>query len=424
MPRSHTAATLLYALLLTASATLAGFTSAVAQDWTRFRGPNGTGVSDAQLPAEFAADQINWRVKLPGIGHSSPVVWKDKVFLLSADPKTATRYVVCVSTKGQQLWAKEYPSEPHHIHVRSSFASCTPAVDEERVYVAWSTPKQTTLLALDHDGHEVWSRDLGTWTSQHGFGTSPIRYKDMLILFISQQADRIKEGEVPGESSMLAVDAKTGETRWQTPRKSIRVCYSVPFVHQGKDGRDELISCSTAEGIFAVDAESGEPRWNHGDAFSMRCVGSPIAAGGLVFGSTGSGGGGNYVVALKPGPNPEVAYQVKRNAPYVPTIVAKDDLAFLWFDKGIVTCITASTGEEHWKQRISSGFSSSPIIAGDKVYCLDEDGVLIALAASKDFQLLGKTDLGEPTRATPAVAGGRMYARTESQLFSLGQPES
>ncbi|MCA9175297.1 MAG: PQQ-binding-like beta-propeller repeat protein [Planctomycetales bacterium] len=399
--------------------------SAGAQEWTRFRGPNGAGRSETVLPAAFEGNQINWVTKLPGIGHSSPVIWGDKVFLLSADPKTATRYVVCVDTKGKIQWTKEYTSESHPIHVRSSFASCTPVVDESRVYVAWSTPKQTTLVALSHDGTEAWQRDLGTWTSQHGFGTSPIRYKDMLIMFVSQQAERLKPDEVAGESSMLALDAATGETRWQTPRKSIRVCYSVPFVHQGKDGRDELISCSTAEGIFAVDAETGKPRWNYADAFSMRTVGSPIEAGGLIFGSTGSGGGGNYVVALKPGPEPEVAYQIKRNAPYVPTLVADNSgLAYLWFDKGIVTCIDVKTGEEHWRERVSSAFSGSPVIAGDKVYCMDEDGVLIALAASKEYKLLGKTDLKEPTRSTPAIAGGRMYARTESQLYSLGGPSS
>ena len=399
-------------------------TTGAAQEWTRFRGPNGVGVSDAQLPATFEGDQIKWKAKLPGIGHSSPVLWGDKVFLLSANPKDATRYVVCLNTQGEQQWVKEYPSEAHHIHVRSSFASCTPTVDADRVYVAWSTPKKTTLLALDHDGQEVWSRDLGTWTSQHGFGTSPIRYKDTLVMFVSQQAERLKEGEPAGESFMLAVDAATGETRWQTPRKSIRVCYSVPFVYTDNQGRDQFISCSTAEGIFSVDANSGKPLWNYEKAFTMRCVGSPIAAGGLIFGTTGSGGGGNYVVAIKPGPQPELAYQIKRNAPYVPTIVAKDDLAFLWFDKGIVTCINPKTADEHWKQRVAPGFSGSPIIAGDKVYCLDEEGVLHCLSASAEYKALGKTDFGEPTRATPAVAGGKMYVRTESQLFCLGPSES
>ena len=411
---------LLIALALTFSTTFAH-----AQQWTRFRGPNGAGRSDTKLAAEFTGKQQNWVTKLPGIGHSSPVLWGDKIFLLSADPKTATRHVLCISTQGKILWDKAYPSEPHHIHIRSSFASCTPTVDEDRVYVAWSTPEETTLLALDHDGEEVWKRDLGTWTSQHGFGTSPIRYEDSLVMFISQQADRVKPGQPEGKSSVLAVDPATGKTIWETPRESIRVCYSVPFVHKGANGRDQLVSCSTAEGIFAIDAKTGKPAWNYEEAFSMRCVGSPIEAGGLIFGSTGSGGGGNYVVAIHPGQQPKEAYRIKRNAPYVPSLVAdKKGLAYLWGDKGIVTCIDVKTGEEHWRERVSTAFSSSPVIAGDKVYCLDEDGTLICLAASKEFKILGKTDLGEPSRATPAIAGTRMYVRTESQLFSLGGPES
>ena len=178
-----------------------------ASEWTRFRGPNGTGVNEAaDIPVEWKEENILFRTKLPGgTGAGSPVIWNDKAFVLSADPETATRFVVCVDAiKGGILWQKEYPSTPHHLHTRSSYASCTPTVDDDRVYVAWSTPEQTILKALKHDGAEVWTKDLGTWQSQHGFGTSPIVYKDLLILHNSQDAKELKEGEKPGESRMTA----------------------------------------------------------------------------------------------------------------------------------------------------------------------------------------------------------------------------
>lgn len=404
------------------AATLMSSAGVFAQEWTRFRGTNGTGVTKTRFAAEFSEDDYNWKVKLPGIGHSSPVVWGDKVFLLSADPKDATRYMLCLSaTSGAELWRKTFKSEAHHLHARSSFASCTPAVDAEQVYVAWSTPKETTLKALDHQGNETWSRDLGTWVSQHGFGTSPMLYKNLVILSNQQQGQKLPVGVKPGKSRMMAFERKTGKDVWSTPRVSKNVCYSVPFIFN-HNGKDELVCISTGDGVYSLDPMTGEPNWSLKDAFSMRTVGSPILAGGLLFGSTGSGGGGNYVVAVKPGKKPEIAYKITTQAPYVPCMISKGNLVFLWFDKGIVTCIDAASGEIHWKQRIGGGFSGSPIIAGDMIYCISEDGELVVMDASKEYRLRGRSPLGEESRSTPAVSGGRMFLRTYSHLISVGKP--
>jgi outer membrane protein assembly factor BamB len=393
----------------------------VAQEWTRFRGPNGQGVSEATtIPVSWTEDDYNWKTPLPGLGHSSPVVWDNKVFLLSADPDDATRYVICINAdSGDIVWTRSYESQPHRLHARSSFASCTPAVDEKHVYVAWSTPQQTLLKALTHDGQEAWSLDLGPWTSQWGFGTSPMLYEDMVILFNSQQAHQLFEGEEPGDSYMMAFDRETGKEIWRTPRTSVQVCYSVPVIYTSPDGRDQLICTSTAEGFFSLDPKTGEENWSV-DAFSMRVVSSPVLAGGLVFGSTGSGGGGNYVAAARLDGNPELAYEVRNQAPYVPTMVARDELIFLWSDGGVVSCLDAPTGEVYWRQRVGGNFSGSPIRVRDKLYCIDEDGVVVVLRADKDFELLAHNPLGEPSRATPAVSGGRMYLRTYSHLISVG----
>jgi outer membrane protein assembly factor BamB len=392
-----------------------------AEQWTRFHGPNGTGASEVKsIPATWGEEDYNWKVALPGIGHSSPVIWEQKLFILSADPQTATRHMLCYDTEtGNKLWQQDFESEPHHLHDRSSYASCTPAVDAERVYVAWSTPKQTLLLALDHAGHVEWQRDLGPWVSQHGFGTSPMLYKDLVILSNSQQANQLKEGQKPGDSYMMAFDRATGEERWRTPRKSVNVCYSVPCIYTPAGGKPELISTSTGNGMFSLDPDTGKENWTL-DLFSMRTVSSPLLVGNILFGSTGSGGGGNYVVAVEAGNPPRELYRIKQSAPYVPTSVAYGDLVFLWYDKGVVSCIDAKTGEEHWRERVGGGFSGSAVRAGDKVYCINEDGEVIVVAASKEFKLLGRNPLGEPSRATPAISGGRMYLRTYSHLFSIG----
>ena len=394
-----------------------------AQEWTRFHGPNGTGVSEAtSIPAVWSKSDYNWKVKLPGIGHSSPVLWGNKIFLLSADPQDATRYVLCLdAADGRQLWKRAFKSSPHNLHPRSSYASSTPTVDADHVYVAWAAPKQMTLKAFTHEGDEVWSLDLGRWVGQWGFGTSPMLYQDLVILSASKQAQGIPQGQVPGKSSIMAFDRKTGKQRWRTPRKSTRVCYSVPCVYRPPRGAPELICCSTGNGIFSLDPKTGNENWAI-DVFKMRTISSPIMAGGLIFGSTGSGKGGNYVVAIRPGKSAQIAYKFEgsQKAPYVPTLVARGDLLFLWSEKGIVSCLDAPTGKQHWQQRIGGNYNGSPIRVGNKIYCIDEGGLVMVIAAERKYRLLGKNALGEASRSTPAVSGGRLYLRTYAHLFSVG----
>lgn len=406
--------------------------AANAEEWTRFRGPNGTGVASADsIPVEFTETDFNFKVELPGgSGCSSPVVWDKKVFVLSANPNDATRYVVCLDAEtGKTVWQKEFKSEPHHLHTRSSYASCTPAVDEEHVYVAWSTPKETLFKAFKHDGTEAWSLNLGTWQSQHGFGASPIVYKDLVILHNSQQADKLNEGEKPGDSFMLAFDRRTGKEQWRTKLVSTNVCYSVPFIHTPTNGgADELICSSTGNGIFSLDPQTGKEIWAVNDGlFSMRTVASPIEAGGLIFGSTGSGGySSNYIVAVTPGPDARVAYKIangsKFKAPYVPCLIADGDLVFCMYDRGFASCINAKTGELYWIERTGAALSGSPIRVNNRIYCVDEDGTVWVFAASTEYKLLGKSPLGEQCMATPAVANGRMYIRTNSHIISVGGP--
>ena len=157
------------------------------------------------------------------MGHSSPVVWGEKVFVASADNETGTRFVICVHAyEGRVLWSQSYTSNVHTKHQLNSFASPTPAVDEDRIYVAWSTPEEYSLRALDHQGKEVWNLSLGPFDSQHSCGTSPIVYEDKVIINNDQD----------GPSSLVAVDRRTGKIAWQVPRKSREVAYSTPCVYR------------------------------------------------------------------------------------------------------------------------------------------------------------------------------------------------
>jgi len=398
---------------------------AAAQEWTRFRGPNGTGASQAKgIPVTWTEKDYNWKVEIPGVGHSSPVVWGERVFVMSADPDDATRYLLCYAADdGRELWRTEYKSSPHHLHDRSSFASCTPAVDAEQVYFAWSTPAETTLVALDHKGREQWKLDLGRWQSMHGFGQSPMLYEDLVILPNMQQAIKLNPGESPGESFLMAFDRKTGELRWKTPRKSVVANYSVPCIYQPPGGKPQLICASTGDGICGYDPATGRELWSYAKAFKLRTVSSPIVVGDVVIATDGEGAGNNSVVAVRPAAPDKPVYKITRAAPYVPTPIVKDDLVFLWSDKGIVTCIRGADGSEVWQHRVggnNTGYSGSPVRVGDAIYCIDEDGNVMVIAAAEKFKLLGKNPLGEPSRSTPAISGGKMYLRTYSHLISLG----
>ena len=381
------------------------------QEWTRFRGPNGTGLSDAKgIPTAWTESDYNWKTQLSGIGHSSPVIWGDKVFITSAIEDNAQRIILCLSaTDGRILWQRSYNSTVHHHHKFNSFASTTPAVDEQHLYVCWSTPEEYTLLALDHSGKDVWKINLGPFVSQHSCGISPVVYQDMVLLGNDQD----------GVSFIRAVSRKDGSTVWQNDRKSAVVAYSTPCVNVRADGKEELIFNSEAHGISALDPITGKTNWELA-VFDKRSCSSPVCGAGLVFGTCGSGGGGSYVVALRPGPKPEIAYKITDAAPYVPSLLIKDNLIYLWSDKGIVSAYQVGTGEKVWSSRVGGNFFGSPICIGDHLYCIDEEGQVVVVKTGETFELVAKNPLGEPSRATPSVADGRLYLRSYSHLISLG----
>jgi outer membrane protein assembly factor BamB len=397
--------------------------SLAAQEWTRFRGPNGTGVSNAKtVPAKWTEKDFNWKVELPAGGHSSPVLWGDKIFLAGADNDlTAQRTLFCLSaTNGKLLWSRKYPSTHHKRHKLNSFASATPAVDRDYVYFVWSAPEEYTLVALDHEGRDIWHRDLGPYVSQHSCGSSPVLYEDLVILGNDQDV------EGGGQSFLIAVDRRSGETVWKHDRTSKVVAYSTPCVYQAPGGPAELIFNSQAHGVTAIDPHTGKVDWEVPGILDKRSVSSPvITASGLITASCGSGNGGNFVVAVKPGTLAQsssgtVAYKIDRGGPYVPTPLAKGNFLFLWSDAGVVTCAREKTGEIVWQERVGGTYYGSPICVDDRLFCINTDGEVVVVAASEEFKELARNPLDEVSHSTPAVAGGRMYVRTFQHLVSVG----
>jgi outer membrane protein assembly factor BamB len=388
---------------------------AAAQEWVRFRGPNGAGLSNAaSVPIEWTEADFNWRVELPGIGHSAPVVWGDRIFLTSAENEDATRVVLCLAAEdGRTLWSRRYASTLHPKHQLNSFASSTPTVDEARVYVVWSSPEEYSVRAFDHDGQEVWQRSLGPYESQHSCGTSPIVFENLLIIGNDQD----------GPSSLFALNRETGDVVWQVPRKNREVAYSTPCLLQRDNHPVELIFNSGAHGITSLDPRTGRLNWEI-DVFDKRSVSSPVIAGDLLIGTCGSGGGGNYVVAVKPpasdGLDPALAYKLTKSAPYVPTPLYKDGLLFLWSDQGVVSAIEAQSGEPLWQNRVGGRFFGSPVCIANRLYAMSDAGEAVVVAADREFKLLARNPIGEGSHSTPSVADGVLYLRTFSHLIAIG----
>ncbi len=406
------------AVLVILSAVIAtgGAIDASAQEWSRFRGPNGAGQSDATtIPVSFTPQQIVWKASLPGKGHSSPVLWGERLFVSSGDLATGDQILVCLNAMtGQQIWRRRLPSSAYHLHDRNSFASSTPCVDEDHLYFTYANPASCKLMAMDHDGRDVWEVDMGAYESEHGYGMSPTVYRDMVIAAAEQR----------GRGFIVAVDRMTGKEKWRISRTTKSEPYSTPCVRTLADGDEELIFESGSAGLTAVNPADGSINWSI-SPFDKRTVSSPILAGDLVIGACGAGEGGNYLVGVRPPASrsgrAELVYKISDVSPYVPTSIVVGDAAFLWYDGGAITCIDAASGNVHWRSRAPGTYAGSPVRVGNRIYCINQEGDLIVIAASSEaYNLLAQIPLGGPSQATPAVALGRMFLRTESSIICVG----
>ncbi len=404
----------LAALALLAGCVTFAPSGADAENWPRFRGENGSGVSnETGLTSSWNADRVRWTVPVAGTGHSSPVIWGNKLFLTSASDTGTTRSVLCFdATTGKQLWTRSVELTANPKHPKSSWASATPAVDGERVYAAFADVQHFLLLAYDFDGNQIWKEDLGRFESQHGQGASPILFEDLVILVNDQD----------GPSSITARDKRTGRAVWTVPRNigQQSTSYATPFIYQPPEGPAQLICSSGFSGVSGLDPRTGNTIWTT-NSMPQRTVGSPVLAGKLILQCCGVGGQGMLMVAVDPSGHGDVSktaikYKRTKMLPYVPTPLPYRNYVFLWCDRGTVCCADPTTGKDVWIKRIGGDFSGSPIAAGGMLFNIDEQGNVVVLAAGPEFKQLGKLPLGESSESTPAIANGRLYFRTFHHL--------
>ena len=384
----------------------------------RFRGPDGSGLYSApKLPASWTEKDYQWKLELPGDGQSSPMVWNDHLYLSSSDAGEPKPLLFCLDPKtGKLIWQKNFESLPHNLHQNNSFSSSTTAVDQHHVYFVWSDNAHFQIAAINHDGEEVWRRNLGTNATQHGGGTSPIVFENMVIV----------QNDCRGPSTNHALNRMTGKTVWKLDRPyeaKGKTSYSTPLIYQPDSDKPYIIFNSTSSGMTAVNPDNGHTLWQLPDLFTKRTIMSPIQVNDLVFSSCGDGNVGFYLVAVRPpkktGGEAEIAYTIRKSVPYVPTPVAKGNHLFLVSDGGIATCIDASTGEEIWKEKLGDTYFSSPICVDDRIYAVSRRADVVVFRAADEFELLGRTLINQGTNSTPTVDNGRFYLRTDSHLYCL-----
>ncbi|MEX0586827.1 MAG: PQQ-binding-like beta-propeller repeat protein, partial [Pirellulales bacterium] len=395
--------------------------------WPAFRGPTGQGiVFDAQAPAAWSDTQnVLWKTKLPGRGNSSVVTWGDRLFVtaesepraadapLAARDEAPDRLLLCYALSGEQpgrlLWKYAAPRPKQHevLYWKNTLASSTPVVDGERVIAFFGN---AGLVCCDLDGKRLWEKDLGTFPTMHGPGSTPVLWRDLVILI---------QDQTQGTPLCAAFDKRTGSQVWRHKRPN-SMCWSSPVLLR-VDDHDELVY-NGSDAVVALDPATGDTIWT-AKGTSAEAIPMIVSGGGLLYSASGRNG---PVFAIRPGGKGDVTathvvWRLERGGPHVPTPLYHEGRLYLVSDTGIVTCLDAATGETLAQKRLRGRFSASPFVVGERIYFVSEEGVTYVAKCDPKLEIVAQNDLKETNFATPAVLGGRMYFRTADHVIAIGK---
>lgn len=381
--------------------------------WPGLRGPTQQGVvPNSQLPTRW--NQI-WKTSLPGKGNSAPVIWGDRIFVTSEGPRpeaaetSPDRYLMALDRDtGDVVWkhAAPKPSETEKLYWKNSFASSSVVTDGEHVIAFLGN---SGLLCCDVAGHQLWHVDLGTFPTMHGPGTSPILYKELVIVI---------QDQTKGRSLFAAYDKRTGQKRWQRERKN-QPGWSSPVVLRIGD-RDELIY-NGANVVSSHRPDSGEEIWRINGS-SEESIPMLVWGGGLLYSSSGRNG---PIFAIRPGgigdiTDSHVVWRNERGGPHVPTPAYRNDRLYMINDTGILTCLNALTGDTVWQHRLRGRFSMSPLVIKDSLLIISEDGVATVFRAGDKYESVAEHEIGESVLASPALVDERLFIRTATSVVCIG----
>lgn len=388
-----------------------------AKYWPSWRGPTRQGlVADGDYPDTWSdTKNVLWKIKVPGRGNSSPVIWKDKLFLTTAYDLGKTRSVLCFSrTDGKQLWETFTPAGTVEVAKdKNGFASGTPATDGERVYAYFGN---FGLLCLDMDGKKLWHKSFGDMDAYHGTSCSPLLYKDMVIIF---QDHRSKSG-----SFVVAYDKVTGKEIWKTPRSETVGWGSAIAIRVGD--QDQII-VSSQYTVYAYDPANGKVIWTcKGNLIEV--TPTPVVGQDMLFCCSGRAG---PTLAIHPYGTGDITktqleWKTIKGSPFIPSPLIYGDYLYIINDiTSVATCFEAKKGKLMWQERLGAevkhGFSASPIGVNGKVFFTNDEGETFVLKAGSKFDLLHVNKMNEKTLASPALVDGRWYIRTEGHLYCIGK---
>lgn len=422
-----------------------------AQNWPSFRGPNASGVAEGTNPPITwdleKSQNVLWKTNLPGLSHSSPVVWGNQIFVITAvssdasasfkakdrgidlarDNARHTWLIFALDKRnGRVLWTeKAYEGVPRaQRHVKATQANSTPVTDGRYVAAVFGSEG---LACYDMKGKLLWKQDLGVlnpglWDdkeSSWGHASSPIIYRDLVIV----QADGHKQ------SFIAAFNLKDGKQAWRVERNEI-TSWTTPTIYQGKD-RVELIA-NGGRYIRGYDPLTGKELWRFADNNTEVKMQAPLVAHDLIY-ITGGYPPGRAMYAFRPGAvgdislksgeekNAFLAWTNSKGSPYTPTPIIYGDLLYVVADNGVLSAFDAKTGQNIYQQRLPTSFSASPVAADGKLYLSSEDGDVFVVKAGRQYELLSRNTMGQPVMATPALTDGLLIVRVENAIYALGE---
>jgi outer membrane protein assembly factor BamB len=386
-----------------------------AEEWPGWRGPRGDGTSaETGLPLRWGAnDNVRWKAEVPGTGHSSPVVWGDRVFLTSCREADQQRLLLCYDRRdGKRLWERVVVTAPlEKKHKLNSHASATPATDGRHVWVSFFASPRIVVACYDVAGHRVWETSPGDFHSVHGFCSPPVLYEDLVIINGDQDHPA---------AFLVALDRATGAERWRVPRPGIR-SYCPPFITRAA-GKTQLV-LSGANSVASHDPATGKQLWTI-DGPTEQFVASFVFHDGLFF-MTG-GYPELHFLAIRPDGSGNVtgthiAWRTQKGAAYVPSPVAWNHHVFVVKDDGIASCFETTTGVRCWTERLGKRHSASPVVAEGHLYATDDSGITYVLKAGPTFEVVARNALGEECNASPAVSRDNLFIRTAHHLWCIGK---
>lgn len=394
-----------------------------AENWPGWRGPRGDGSStETGIPVTWSTtDNIAWKSPLTIKGHSSPIIWGEKIFVTGCDEKTQERVIECHDLKsGKQLWRQIcLVAELEKKHPENSFASATPTTDGERIFASFMAFPQVHLFCYSPSGELLWRANPGQLLSRHGFCSSPMLFEDMVVLNCDQDSD----------GYLVAFDKKTGKERWRVKRPNRTRSYCTPFFFPDPDrpGKTQMV-LSGSKCVTGYDAASGELLWMHNGPTEQYVASLVRGKDGILFLSTGFPE--YHLMGLRSSGQERVVWHIphKENGPkgaaYVPSPIAYRDWFYVVSDVGYLGCVEATTGKRLWLEKLGRHNHASPVLVEDRIYIPDDSGITWVMKAGPKFEVLAKNELKEEVYASPAVSQGRMVLRSRDHLWCVAETKA